>query len=205
MPKWTRILTFSLLVFIFTACSTSAPEAPPTPTRTPIPVDEPAPLPTATPTPEPAEATPTPLPPAATQTESPSEIVTPLPPDVNPLTGLKVEDESRLDRIPVLIKVSNSLEVRPQSGLSMADIVFEHFAEGGITRFTALFYGQDPGKVGSVRSGRLIDIELPAMYSAIFGYSGSSAGVKNRIRNSDLFPDYIVILKPCAHSLMNEV
>ena len=153
MPKWTRILTFSLLVFIFTACSTSAPEAPPTPTRTPIPVDEPAPLPTATPTPEPAEATPTPLPPAATQTESPSEIVTPLPPDVNPLTGLKVEDESRLDRIPVLIKVSNSLEVRPQSGLSMADIVFEHFAEGGITRFTALFYGQDPGKVGSVPHG----------------------------------------------------
>jgi hypothetical protein len=132
------------------------------------------------------------LPPTATETEQPSEsVATPLPPDINPLTGLKVDDESQLDRIPVLIKVSNSLEVRPQSGLSMADIVFEHFAEGGITRFTALFYGQDPGKVGSVRSGRLIDIELPAMYSAIFGYSGSSAGVKNRIRNSDLFPDYI--------------
>jgi hypothetical protein len=73
----------------------------------------------------------------------------------------------------------------------MADIVFEHYAEGGITRFTALFYGQDPGKVGSVRSGRLIDIEIPAMYGAIFGYSGSSAGVKNRIRNSDLVPQYI--------------
>ncbi|MCJ7548709.1 MAG: DUF3048 C-terminal domain-containing protein, partial [Anaerolineae bacterium] len=29
------------------------------------------------------------------------------------------------------------------------------------------------------------------MYQAIFGYSGSSAGVKNRIRNSDLFPDRI--------------
>jgi hypothetical protein len=29
--------------------------------------------------------------------------------------------------------------------------------------------------VGSVRSGRLIDIEVPAMYQAIFGYSGSAA------------------------------
>ncbi len=191
MHKWSQLITLSLLAILVSGCLTSEPTAIPTPTRTPAPVKEATALPpTATTTPETAVATPTPTQP--TVTETPTEIIpTPLPPDVNPLTGLKVEDESVLNRIPVAIKVSNSVEVRPQSGLSMADIVFEHFAEGGITRFTALFYGQDPGRVGSVRSGRLIDLEIPAMYGAIFGYSGSSAGVKNRIRNSDLFPDYI--------------
>jgi hypothetical protein len=117
--------------------------------------------------------------------------VTPFPPDVNPLTGLQVESAEMLDKIPIAIKVSNSPEVRPQSGLGQADLVFEHFAEGGITRFTTVFYANEPEKVGSVRSGRLIDLEVPAMYHALFGYSGSSAGVKERIRHSDLFPDQI--------------
>jgi hypothetical protein len=117
--------------------------------------------------------------------------VTPFPPDVDPLTGLQVEDEALLDRAPIAIKVSNSVAVRPQSGLNAADLVFEHFAEGGITRFTAVFYPNEPEQVGSVRSGRLIDLEIPAMYGALFGYSGSSAGVKEQIRNSDLFPEQI--------------
>ncbi len=168
-----------------TSCGTVTPAATPTATRTPAPVATTTPVP-PTATPPPTEtATPRPSPAAAAQ------VSTPLPPDVDPLTGLKVADETLLDRIPVAIKVSNSPEVRPQSGLGSADLVFEHFAEGGITRFTAVFYPNDPEKVGSVRSGRLIDLEIPAMYHALFGYSGSSAGVKERIRHSDLFPDYI--------------
>lgn len=189
MQKWHSVAILVCIAFVICGCGTPVPEVLPTPTRTPKPLVD---TPTATvdnPTPT---ATFTPVPPTATATPEPqSQQPTPPPPDVNPLTGLKVENEALLDRIPVAIKVSNSVEVRPQSGLNMADIVFEHFAEGGITRFTAVFYGQDPGKVGSVRSGRLIDLEIPAMYHAIFGYSGSSAGVKERIRNSDLFPEYI--------------
>ncbi|MCU0520164.1 MAG: DUF3048 domain-containing protein [Anaerolineae bacterium] len=118
-------------------------------------------------------------------------VATPFPPDVNPLTGLKVENETLLDRIPIAVKVSNSPEVRPQSGLGSADLVFEHFTEAQVTRLTAVFYTNEPEQVGSVRSGRLIDLEIPAMYKALFGYSGSSAGVKERIRRTDLFPDYI--------------
>jgi len=102
-----------------------------------------------------------------------------------------MESAEVLESIPIAIKISNSPEVRPQSGLNSADLVFEHLAEGNITRFTAIFYGNQPERVGSVRSGRLIDLEIPAMYNALFGYSGSSAGVKERIRNSDLFPTYI--------------
>lgn len=165
--------------------------APTTPAATATPTRTPAPQATATTAPT---ATATPLPPTPTATASPTPaalVVTPFPLDVNPLTGEKMESAEVLDRIPIAIKVSNSPEVRPQSGLNSADLVFEHFAEGNITRFTTVFYGKEPTQVGSVRSGRLIDLEIPAMYGALFGYSGSSAGVKERIRNSDLFPTYI--------------
>lgn len=176
-----------ITLLLLGGCSTPEPVATPTPTRTPVPqvaaTATLVPLPTATLAPPTAMPTTSPTPEAVA--------ATPLPPDVNPLTGEKMASEAVLDRIPIAIKVSNSPEVRPQSGLNAADLVFEHFAEGGITRFTAVFYGNEPEQVGSVRSGRLIDLEIPAMYGALFGYSGSSAGVKERIRHSDLFPGRI--------------
>lgn len=96
------------------------------------------------------------------------------PDDINPLTGLVVNDPEILARRPLAIKLSNNARVRPQSGLNRADLVFEHLTEGGITRFTAIYYGADADKVGSIRSGRLIDLELPIMFDAAFAYSGSS-------------------------------
>lgn len=172
-----------VLTVVLAGCATPEVVATPTATRTP--------LPEATDTPVPPTATATPRPTATLPPTPASFVATPFPRDVNPLTGIPVEDEAVLDRIPVAIKISNSPEARPQSGLGAADLVFEHYSEGGITRFTTVFLTNEPEQVGSVRSGRLIDIEVPAMYQAIFGYSGSSAGVKELIRNSDLFPDYI--------------
>jgi hypothetical protein len=138
------------------------------------------PIPTAAPE-STAAASPTPLPPGQIGPEG-------FPPDVNPLTGLKVSNPEALNRRPLLVKISNFPgEVRPQSGMSSTDMVFEHYVEGGLTRFTALFWSQTPKFAGSVRSARLIDLELPAMYAALFAYSGSSNEVKERIRNSDFF------------------
>lgn len=156
--------------------------------------------PTTTPTATPTVATPTPtsvataLPVTATPAATPTSAPTPTaePTNINPLTGLPVEDPAALERVPLAIKVSNSKETRPQSGLQAADLVFEHITEGRITRFTAIFYGNTPERVGSVRSGRLIDLEIPAMYQAMFAYSGSSAGVAVRYKNSDLYPAQIV-------------
>lgn len=111
-----------------------------------------------------------------------------IPANVNPLTGETVADTAVLAHRPLAIKVSNSSAVvRPQSGLNNADLVFEHYAEGGITRFTAIFYGQGTELVGPIRSGRLIDLEIPKMYDAAFAYSGSSAPVRNLVRNSSFF------------------
>ncbi len=106
------------------------------------------------------------------------------PEGVNPLTGLSVSNPALLHRRPVGVKVSNfPAAVRPQAGLSQADIVFEHYAEGGTTRLTAFFLGNTPQKVGSMRSARLIDLELTEMYRAIFIFSGASDGVRQRIYN----------------------
>jgi hypothetical protein len=105
----------------------------------------------------------------------------------NPLTGELVADPAILARRPIAVKISNSPAewVRPQAGLSLADLVFEHITEGGITRFTAVIYGQTPPNMGPIRSGRLIDLEIPAMYDAAFAYSGSSIGVAQLLNRSD--------------------
>ncbi|MCZ7543412.1 MAG: DUF3048 domain-containing protein [Anaerolineae bacterium] len=105
------------------------------------------------------------------------------PEGVNPLTGQPVSNPAVLNRRPVGVKVSNfpGDKVRPQAGLAQADIVFEHYAEGGTTRFTAFFLSTTPQKVGSMRSARLIDLELTAMYRALFIFSGASEGVRQRL------------------------
>ena len=110
------------------------------------------------------------------------------PNDMNPLTGEIMEDPSVLDRRPIAIKVSNyPALVRPQAGLNKADLVFEHYAEGGATRFTAVFYGKDAHTVGSVRSARIIDFEIPVMYDASFGFSGAAGANKERFAQVDWF------------------
>jgi hypothetical protein len=43
-------------------------------------------------------------------------------------------------RRPLFVMIENSAEARPHSGLSRADVIFEAVAEGGVTRFGALFY-----------------------------------------------------------------
>lgn len=58
-------------------------------------------------------------------------------------------------RRPLGIMIENSVDARPQSGLSSADVVFEAVAEGGITRFLAIFYCQDAQVIGPVRSARV--------------------------------------------------
>jgi hypothetical protein len=118
--------------------------------------------------------------PSFTPSNTPTVTPTPIgplsyPEGINPLTGLPYPDEASMRRRPLIVKVSNYPPiVRPQSGLSYADNVWEYEAEGGVTRFAAVFRSQSVDHVGSVRSGRLIDLELAPMYQALFAYSGSS-------------------------------
>ena len=108
-----------------------------------------------------------------TQTEIPYEYGPKnFPQDVNPLTGLHVNDPSLLDRRPLAIKITNyPRNVRPQSGLSLADIVYEYYLEQNVTRFIGIFYGNDAEKVGPVRSGRFFDEHIFRIYEALYVFA----------------------------------
>lgn len=173
------IFGLTALVSLAAGCQLIIPPLQPTDTPLPTRTRRPA---TSTPT---ISVSPTP---AATLTPTPdTRIQTTFAPDVNPLTGEKVTDPNVLNRRPLAIKVSNyPPEVRPQRGLSQADLVFEHILEG-VTRLTAVFYGQTPELVGSVRSARYLDLEIPVMYKSFFAYSGSSGGIKLKIQSAPWF------------------
>ena len=81
------------------------------------------------------------------------------------------------------IKIDNSDEARPQTGLTKADIVYDIIVEGGITRFLAMFQSQDASRIGPVRSARTSDISIMAAYNnPIFAFSGGNDGVLAAVR-----------------------
>jgi hypothetical protein len=186
--SFTLVVWLTLLLSGTSGCSAiSFSAATPTLTRTPRPIDQSQP--TAAPT-----VTPTLVP---TPTEVPTlEALPTLPPDVCPLSGEKVSDPSVLERRPLAIKISNFPNaVRPHAGLNRADIVFEHLTEANLTRFTAIFLCQKVEKIGCIRSARLIDLEIPAMYKAILVFSGVSPGLVPRFQNCD-FSDRLLSPDP---------
>lgn len=104
---------------------------------------------------------------------------------VNPLTGETVDDPRVLQRRPLAVKISNApAQVRPQAGIGLADIVYEHYVEAELTRFTAIFYGKSPRFVGSVRSARLIDLQIPMMMQSLFAFSGANGPTLQRLRSA---------------------
>jgi hypothetical protein len=163
------------------ACSSATPTLPPANVSVNGPTLPPAVVSTS--------ASPTSAPAA---TEAPTAAVLALGPDeysenVNPLTGEQV-DPMKLNRIPVAVKISNfPVSARPQWGLAPADLVFEHLAEGGNTRFTAIYLQNDVAKIGPIRSMRYIDAELPPMFGAVLVTSGSSLGTMQKIRSRPWF------------------
>jgi hypothetical protein len=108
------------------------------------------------------------------------------PTDVNPLTGQKASDPKLLERRPLAVKVSNiPRNVRPQWGLSLADIVYEYYTEEGSTRFVAIFLGKDAEMVGSIRSARLFDGNIVRMYKAVLAFVSGAEQVRERLYNSE--------------------
>jgi hypothetical protein len=89
------------------------------------------------------------------------------------LTGLPV-DPSFNERQVTAVMIENSTDARPQSGLNEAGVVFEAVAEGGITRFTALFQDTAPDYVGPVRSVRPYYIQWIRGFDAAVAHVGGS-------------------------------
>ncbi|MCU0509410.1 MAG: DUF3048 domain-containing protein [Anaerolineae bacterium] len=178
--------------------ATAAPEPSATPTDIPLPTV--APIAPPTDTPAPPAATDTPVAESAASTAgsdtqassgsagsaSGDTAVIALEPGVSFMTGLRPDNPAVLDRRPLAIKVDNDPAVVPQSGLNKADIVVEHPKERCMTRFTAIYQSQDAPRVGSIRSARIVDQELPVIFDAILGFSGSVEPVRQMIYKSDI-------------------
>jgi len=178
-----------LLIMMLAGCGRlgNSPEETIIPTLNPI-------INTLTPSPSPTDtATPT-FTATATSTSTPTATPTPakygptnFPENINPLTGLSVNDPEILDRRPVAIKVNivPRHSNRPPWGLSFADIVYDYYHNDGYSRFHAIFYGDDAELVGPIRSGRLLDYELVHMYQSIFVYGSADMLINQRLLNSD--------------------
>ncbi len=89
------------------------------------------------------------------------------------LTGLPV-DPSVNERPVTGVMIENSAEARPQSGLSDAGVVFEAIAEGGITRFLALFQDTQPDYIGPVRSARPYYVQWCMGFDCALAHVGGS-------------------------------
>ncbi|MBI9048074.1 MAG: DUF3048 C-terminal domain-containing protein [Anaerolineaceae bacterium] len=120
--------------------------------------------------------------------------------DINPLTGLPVENPENLAVPPALISITNwPLAARPQAGLSYSPIVFELYIGEGMSRFLAMFYGDYPqeavknaegntlgtgfkapagnASVGPIRSGRLPYEHLRSLYNGFLVMASAYKGV----------------------------
>ena len=99
------------------------------------------------------------------------------------LSGVEVSEKS-LENAPVFgIMIENSIPARPQSGLSQAEVVFEAIAEGGITRFLALYQQNKPELLGPVRSVRSYYIDWASGFDASVAHVGGPGDALARMRD----------------------
>lgn len=121
--------------------------------------------------------------------DEPAQEATPVAPEPTTapsrLTGVEVAKE--LNATPVTgVMIENSPDARPQSGLKDAGIVFEAIAEGGITRFLALFQDTQPDYVGPVRSVRPYYLDWLQGFDAAIAHVGGSAEALQTIKSQGI-------------------
>jgi hypothetical protein len=162
---WQVVAGLVVGMVVLAACGEEEPpEQPPEP---PVEEAEEEPPPEAAPEPEPEE--PEPVEPGPTSF----------------VTGQEVDDEV-LERPLLLVKIENSPQSRPQTGLDAADVVIEETVEAGVTRFVALFHSSIPDDVGPTRSARPVDAQLVAGFGRSgFIYSGARGEVRALLANTD--------------------
>lgn len=101
----------------------------------------------------------------------------------SPLTGVKVKDEKATEQAVTAIMIENSPDARPHSGLKQAGVVYEAIAEGGITRYLALYQEAKPGLIGPVRSLREYFVDWLTPYQASVVHVGGSSQALKLVRN----------------------
>lgn len=125
-----------------------------------------------------------PPPPIAKEEPAPQEPPKPVT-EPSRLTGVEVAPE--LNKRPVTgVIIENSPDARPQSGLINAGVIFEAIAEGGITRFLALYQESQPDYIGPVRSARPYYLDWLAPFDAGLAHVGGSPEALAQLRDGSL-------------------
>ena len=83
----------------------------------------------------------------------------------------------QVERPAVAVRISNSPDAPPPTGLGSADVVIETLVEGGLTRFVAIFHCSTAATAAPVRSARLQDAELVRSFAGLLAFSGSNEAV----------------------------
>lgn len=103
----------------------------------------------------------------------------------SPLTGEKIENKEAQTALATAIMIENSPDARPQSGLKDAGVIYEAIAEGGITRFLAIYQNKNTALIGPVRSLRMYYVDWLAPYNASVAHVGGSQNALQEIRNGN--------------------
>lgn len=110
------------------------------------------------------------------------------PGSVNPLTGQPLSAPQRTKR-PLVVCINNDFAARPQYGTSRAAVMYEYLMEGfSVTRFSGIFYAENVERIGPIRSARLINYYMGALYDAGLVCSGASDQVRFTLKNDAPFP-----------------
>ncbi len=91
-------------------------------------------------------------------------------------------DQNNTKRINC-IQIPNGTDARPQVGLNEAKIVYEAIAEGGITRFAAIFRGTNARMIGPVRSLRTYFLEWDTPYDCTIVHAGGEKKALEQVKS----------------------
>ena len=99
-----------------------------------------------------------------------------------PLTGVEMKTKVEANATVNCVMIENSVDARPQSGLRAAEIVYEAIAEGGISRFMAVYQANKPNYFGPIRSARLTFVHLAKQYNCTYTHVGGATNAIGELR-----------------------
>lgn len=111
---------------------------------------------------------------------------------------------------PVAVIIDNHINAHPLSGLAKANLVYEAEVEGEITRYLAIFAGEDIKEIGPVRSVRPYFVDWALEFSSLFIHCGGSPEALVKIKKTNIidlnefyYGDYFwrVKNKPAPHNI----
>lgn len=85
---------------------------------------------------------------------------------------------------PIAVMLGNNPSARPQYGMAEADLIYEFPAEGGITRFMAVYYHNQAAKVGPVRSARPYFVDRALDWDGVYVHVGQSPQTQVYFKNN---------------------